>query len=385
MSCVRLGVDVLEDCLPVNWSPLAFADSYTLLEDQPLATVTLTITPVNDDPLAIDDYFQTDEDTPIIVDVLDNDSDVDGDNLTITGFTNPSHGSVNLNQDQTLTYTANPDWNGVDSFSYTVSDGYGGTATATVTIGVQAVNDSPDAWDDAGWTDEDTAVNIDVLANDIDAEEDTLQVTGVTGGASGSTTVEQDGRVTYTPNPNFFGHDSFSYTVDDGEGGTDTATVWMTVYPVNEPPVAVDDSFTVAEDSAGLSYAVLANDTDLESSELWIIDWTEPLNGVIGINDNGTITYRPDGDFSGVDYFTYTMWDGSGGEDTATVSVTVTPVSDAPIAYDDAYFFAGSNEFPPPAQPAEPTGLLANDVDYDFRGAGYDPANLQVKTDSIQH
>ena len=109
----------------------------------------------------------TDEDTPVTVSVLGNDSDVDGDTLSVVGTTAPSNGSIVDHGDGTITYTPDADFNGSDSFTYTISDGNGGTDTATVTVTVDPVNDAPDAVDDARSTPEDTPVTIPVLGNDI--------------------------------------------------------------------------------------------------------------------------------------------------------------------------------------------------------------------------
>src|SRR5205807_1576670 len=166
------------------------------------------------------------------------DTDVDGDALTVTGVTQGAHGAVAINADGTLTYTPGADFNGSDSFNYTVSDGHGGTATAPVTVTGNPGNDAPVARDDAAATDEDTAVTVNVLANDTDVDGDALTVTGVTQGAHGAVVLNTDGTLTYAPGANFNGIDRFTYTVSDGHGGTATATVTVPVNPVNDPPTA---------------------------------------------------------------------------------------------------------------------------------------------------
>ena len=192
---------------------------------------------VNDDPVANDDTATTNEDEAVTVDVLANDTDADGDTLTIQSVTNGANGTV-VNNGTDVTYTPNADFNGTDNFSYTISDGNGGTDAATVTVTVEPVNDDPVAEDDTASTDEDTAVTIDVLANDADVDvADTLTVQSVTDGADG--TVANNGTdVTYTPDPNFSGTDTFTYVVSDGNGGSDTATVTVTVAAVDDPPIA---------------------------------------------------------------------------------------------------------------------------------------------------
>ena len=202
------------------------------------ATVTITVVPVNDAPVAVDDSASTNEDSPVTVSVLDNDSDLDGDVFTVISTTTPSNGTVVINENGTITYTPNENFNGTDSFEYTISDGNGGTATATVTITVNSVNDAPVAIDDIATTDEDTSVTIPVLDNDSDADGNGLTVISVTTPSNGTVVINDDGTVTYTPNPDFNGTDSFEYTISDGNGGTDTATVTITVNEVNDAPPA---------------------------------------------------------------------------------------------------------------------------------------------------
>ncbi|WPF87483.1 ExeM/NucH family extracellular endonuclease [Cyanobacterium aponinum AL20118] len=205
------------------------------------AIVTITIEGVNDNPIAVDDELIIDEDTPDAIALLTNDTDIDGDDLTITEVTNGENGTVTNNNDGTVTYTPNTDFNGEDSFTYTISDGNGGTDTATVNVTVNSVNDNPMAVDDELITDEDTPDAIALLTNDTDIDGDDLTVTEVTNGENGTVTNNNDGTVTYTPNADFNGEDSFTYTISDGNGGTDTATVNVTVNPVNDENINFND------------------------------------------------------------------------------------------------------------------------------------------------
>ncbi|WP_370074047.1 beta strand repeat-containing protein [Salipiger bermudensis] len=294
------------------------------------ATVTITVAPVNDDPVAIDDTVVTTEDNAVNVAVLTNDSDVDGDTLSVASATNGSNGTTTVEADGTITYTPDANFNGTDSFTYTISDGIGGTDTAAVAVTVTSVNNAPVAVDDAVVTAEDNAVNVAVLTNDSDVDGDTLSVTSATNGSNGTTTVEADGTITYTPDANFNGTDSFTYTISDGNGGTDTAAVAVTVTSVDDAPVAVDDSYSTGFETVlnVPASGVLDNDFDIDGDPLILATFAQATNGFALLFADGSFTYTPDAGFSGLDSFEYDLADGQGGIVTATVEITVAgPVS----------------------------------------------------------
>jgi hypothetical protein len=195
----------------------------------------------NQPPVAGDDSGSVAEDGAVDIAVLSNDSDPDEDPLDVAGVSNPPHGTASVNGDDTINYAPDANYNGSDNFSYTLSDGNGGTDTGSVSVTVNPVNDSPVATDDSGiTTNQDSPVNIDVLFNDNDVDNDPLSVSGVTNGTFGAVT-NNSSDVTYTPNVGYSGPDSFSYTASDGNGGTDTANVSLNVLAANLPPIA---SFT---------------------------------------------------------------------------------------------------------------------------------------------
>ncbi|HWW76673.1 MAG TPA: tandem-95 repeat protein, partial [Pyrinomonadaceae bacterium] len=291
------------------------------------ANVSVTVNAVNDNPSAADDSATVAEDSGAnTVNVLTNDSDADGDALSVSAVTQGAHGSV-ANNGTSVSYTPAANYNGPDSFGYTISDGHGGIATATVNITVTAVNDDPTANNDSVTTDEDTAVTHNVLGNDSDVDGDTLSIASVTQGAHGSVTFS-GGDVTYTPAANYNGGDSFSYTVSDGNGGTATANVSVTVNAVNDNPTASDDSATTNED-ASVTVSVLTNDSDVDGDTLSVTGAGGATKGSVTFNASG-VTYTPNANANGTDTFSYTVSDGNGGTATANVTVTINAVNDAP-------------------------------------------------------
>ena len=184
---------------------------------------------VNNPPVANDDSATTSEDTSVSVDVLYNDSDPDGDPLSVTTASAPAHGTAIKNPDDTVTYSPNLNYSGTDSFTYTVSDGKGGMASAVVTVTVSPVNDPPVAQAQTVSTTQDTAVNIALTA--VDPDNDALTYTVVIDPTHGTLSGDAPGLV-YTPVVGYNGADSFSFRANDGTVDSNTATVSITVEPV---------------------------------------------------------------------------------------------------------------------------------------------------------
>jgi VCBS repeat-containing protein len=328
--------------------PIAKVEMVSLFLDKNTFPPTLLIeqfelvySPPNQAPVADDDAYSTDEDTTLNIaapGVLGNDSDADGDPLTAVLDTGPGNGTLTLNADGSFTYTPDSDFNGIDSFIYHANDGSADSNTATVTITVDAVNDPPVANDDAATTDEDTAVTFDVLANDVDMDGDALIVSSITSMASGTAIDNGDGTVTYSPNPNFNGYDSFTYTANDGQANSNVATVTINVIPVNDPPVATDDAYATDEDTT-LNIAapgMLGNDSDPDGDPLTVVVVTVPQHGSGSIGSDGSLNYMPDANFSGSDTFSYKASDGTAESNISTVTITVNPINDPPVAGDDS-------------------------------------------------
>jgi hypothetical protein len=200
------------------------------------AMVSVTVSDPNRPPVAAPDVAATTAGNPVTLDLLANDSDPDGDPLTLTGFTLPAHGSLAVNVDRTVTYTPAPGFLGADGFTYTIADGRGGTAVGEVTITVvEEPNRPPVAAPDVATTPAGTPVTLDLLANDSDPDGDPLTLTGLTLPAHGTLTVNPDRSVTYTPAAGFEGEEGFTYAISDGRGGTAVGEVTITVLPPAPP------------------------------------------------------------------------------------------------------------------------------------------------------
>lgn len=327
----------------------ATVDSYRWAESS-AASVTGARRYINRPPVAVNDAYTIECNTPATFNVLVNDSDLDNDILLITSVSAPGKGTASISPGRVVyTPAASSCAGAVDSFTYTIADGKGGTATATVAVTINAappVNKPPVAVNDAYTVECNAPSTFNVLANDSDPDNDTLTLASVTTPGRGSALVSA-GRVVYTPAANTCGGatDSFSYTIADGKGGTATASVAITVkaaaVAVNTPPVAVDDGYTV-ECNAPSTFNVLLNDSDADNDALTITSVTAPGKGTASISA-GRVVYIPAANTCGgaTDSFRYTIADGKGGIATASVSVTVKPalvaVNTPPVAVNDAY------------------------------------------------
>jgi hypothetical protein len=312
-----------------------FVFEYTISDgkggtDTGTVTITVNAAGVNNPPVAANDSATTDQDTAVTINVISNDSDPDGDTITVSSVGAASNGNVVNNGNGTVTYTPNVGFSGSDSFTYIIDDGNGGTAAATVTVTVNAVvaNNPPVANNDSATTYEDTAVTINVGSNDSDPDGDALVFSNFSDPANGSVVYNGVGTVTYTPDPGFSGTDSFTYQIDDGNGGTATATVSVVVdVAPNNLPVANDDSASVDKNNS-VTINVLGNDNDPDNDPLTIDSLGTPVaGGSVVDNGNGTVTFTPANNFIGNDSFTYTISDGNGGTATATVVVTVNDIA----------------------------------------------------------
>ena len=268
----------------------------------------------NQPPVAGNDSGAVAEDGSVNIAVLGNDSDPDSDTLAVTGVSNPPNGSASVNGDDTINYQPDANYNGADSFSYTLSDGNGGTDTGNVSVTVNPVNDAPVAADDTGIsTAQDTAVEIFVLDNDSDVDNDALNVSAVSNGTKG-TVANNNGSVTYSPNAGATGPDSFGYTVSDGTA-TDTATVSVNILAANVAPTAF---FTGSCDGQTCGFNAAGSDDPDGSIVSYSWDFGD---GATGSGVTPSHSYATAGTYT----VTLTVTDDRAGTDVYSDDVTATP------------------------------------------------------------
>ncbi|MFC2077396.1 Ig-like domain-containing protein, partial [Candidatus Bipolaricaulota bacterium] len=327
-------------------------------------TVTITVEPVDDPPVADPQDLTTPEDTPLPITVTGSDADV-GDPITYGVVSGPSNGTISGFDPDTgeLLYTPDADFTGTDTFVFETCDPHTwhGCAQATVTITVTPVNDPPIANDDATSTLEDTPVVIGVPGNDsdVDGNIDATAVSITSPPANGTVNVNPvTGAVTYTPNANYNGTDTFTYQICDTDGLCDTATGTVTVISEGDPPVALDDSAITSEDQQVL-IDILDNDSDVDND----LDPTSvtitvlPVNGTVTVDPiSGEVTYTPDENFNGQDVFTYQVCDSEGVCDEAAVTVTVQPVNDPPVSNDQSVAAEEDTPLPITVTASDPDG-----------------------------
>ncbi len=297
-------------------------------------TVTVTIPSVA--PVAADDTASTPYLTAVTVDVLANDSDDNGDPLTVTAVTGAQHGTATITGTGAATkilYTPATTWSGTDVLTYTISDG---TLTATAHLTIATADAPPTAGNYTQPVPGGTPTTLDAAAHATDPNGDPLTVTAAGPATHGTVTLDSNGNIIYTPDPAYAGPDTLTYTVSDGHGATATATITLTI--ANQPPTAGND-MTLVPLNGHAVIPVLTNDTDPNSDPLTVSAVTLPAHGTAVANSDGTITYTPVPGFLGSDAFGYTVSDGHGGTDSATVTVTV--ANQPPSAADDTATASG--------------------------------------------
>ncbi|WP_445013842.1 tandem-95 repeat protein [Vibrio parahaemolyticus] len=318
-------------------------------------TVTVNVTPVNDAPVAKDDIATTQEDTAVTIDVLPNDTDIDGDKLSIESVSVPKEqGTVEV-VDGKLVFTPAENFNGDAEIAYTVTDG-ALTDQATVKVTVNAVNDTPVVESniaDQALAEDFTPYTIDLNTAFSDVDNVDGELTFSVSGNSNIQVAIVNGIATITPTADWNGSETLTFTATDPSGESISQTVNFTVTPVAD---IVADKATVVEDTPTF-IKVLGNDTFEGDDKLVSLDTNNgPANGTVSVNPDGSVTYTPNDNYHGADSFTYIVTSGGVSEST-TVNVDVTPVNDAPVAKDD---IATTQE-----DTAVTIDVLPNDTDVD--------------------
>ena len=275
----------------------------------------------NTPPVANVDEVVTIKNTSVNINVIGNDTDVDGDSLTISSAS-ATNGTVVMQSDQTITYTPTTGFTGTDTISYTITDGQGGSDSSTVTVTVNTQENRPPVANvDEVTTNENTSTIINAISNDTDADGDTITVYSASA-TNGTVLIQSDETLLYTPNTEFFGSDTISYTINDGRGGSDSSTVSVTVTETpNTPPVANVDEITTNKNTS-VTIDATSNDTDADGNTLTVYI-ASATNGTVVIQNDGTLLYTPTTDFAGTDTISYTINDGQGGASSSTVTVSV--------------------------------------------------------------
>ncbi|WP_274020181.1 tandem-95 repeat protein, partial [Vibrio parahaemolyticus] len=338
------------------------------------AKVSVTVTPVNDAPVAKDDIATTQEDTPVTIDVLPNDTDVDGDKLSIESASVPKEqGTVEVVNGK-LVFTPAENFNGDAEITYTVTDG-ALTDRVTVNVTVNAVNDTPVV--ESSIADQTLAedftpytINLNTAFSDVDNVDGELSFS-----VSGNSNIQVaivNGIATFTPTADWNGKEKITFTAKDPSGESVSQTVNFTVAPVAD---IVADKATVVEDTPTI-IKVLGNDTFEGNDQVVSLDTNNgPANGTVSVNPDGSVTYTPNDNYHGTDSFTYIVTSGGVSEST-TVSVDVTPVNDAPVAKDD---IATTQE-----DTAVTIDVLPNDSDVDGDKLSIESASVPKEQGTVE-
>lgn len=300
----------------------------------------ITVTNVNDAPTALAQTVNLIEGNTLAVNLTG--SDIDGDSLTYTILSGPSNGTLSGSAPN-LFYTPNVGYVGSDSFTFSVNDGLLSSSLAAVDILVTAlpVNNAPTAVELDIEVEQNASYRLQLIGND--ADNDSLSYIIVSNPSNGVLS-GSGSNLTYTPNTDFVGNDSFTFKVNDGSDDSASAKISIDVIRVNKAPIAVDDLANVTENSNDNLIAILANDTDADN-DLLVVTNAIASQGRVVVNSDGTLGYTPATDFIGQDTISYQISDGKGGSASALVKVEVVAQENLPpIANDDAVSQSASEQ-----------------------------------------
>jgi hypothetical protein len=302
--------------------------TYNVTDGYSIVTSSLAINVVEHAPVAIHDSAIGSAGTPLTIaatTLMNNDSDPDGYALSLSSVQNATHGNVAL-VGSNVVFTPTEGYTGSASFDYTISDGHGGTSTTSVDLAFNSVNHAPTAVFDSATASADTPLTLTattLISNDTDPDGDPLTLFSVQNANHGSIAMVGT-NVVFTPTAGYTGAASFDYTISDGHGGMSTATVDLSVNPLNHAPLAVNDtaSGTVNTSLTIAQTTLLSNDTDQNHDPLTISSVLDATHGTVALVD-GNVVFTPTKDYVGDASFSYTVSDGHGGSSSASVSITI--------------------------------------------------------------
>ncbi|MBL7943643.1 MAG: tandem-95 repeat protein, partial [Flavobacteriales bacterium] len=282
-----------------------------------ISNIIINVTPPNGPPVTGDDYIYLDEDASTMGDLTGNDSDPDGDVLTYTLLAPPASGTLVVNPDGTFTFTPAANFNGNLTAWYQACDQTGHCDQAMLIIEVGEVNDAPQTVNDTYTVNEDGILTGNVLTNDLELENETLECGVMSQPTHGTLSLSPNGNFTYTPTANYVGTDSFTYVALDPFGEQGIGLVSITVVNVNETPIANNETKYLNEDATATGN-VSTNDSDPDGDVLTYTVLDGANNGTFVLNANGTYTYTPNNNFAGLDFVVYNACDPGGLCDNAT-------------------------------------------------------------------
>jgi large repetitive protein len=303
------------------------------------STVLINLASVNDAPVALNDSGAVLEDSVNnIVLPLGNDSDVDGDILSLTGTVTALHGTAMIVWNQ-IQYVPNTNYFGSDTLTYTVTDGTI-LVNAQVALTINNIADAPVVPNTTFHVNEDAPLLLNIYSGATDADGDTLSLSGIVSLPIHGTAMLSGGLILYSPTSEYNGTDSFTFQITDGSITTAPITASIIVHPINDAPIGTADTVTSIEDTPFV-IPVLANDIDIDGDSLSISAFTQPLHGTVWLSWSG-LRYTPSLNYSGADMFTYTLSDGTVSVGPVSVALTVLGVNDAPTVSDRGYTLTGN-------------------------------------------